>query len=283
MPLANKADSYSNQYPIQLSQYSYNPIQFQSAPGRTVYQSPFQQITYLDGSNVQINYEDEKNPQMLTDTEMNKVPFSTSGQHDGETQNNENQIRRSFDDDSKKMLKNVNNLSDMSGKNTILNYDYGRQEVEHRGVSKSPRIQLVRPKYVAKLILTPVDNRDLNNDPTIFNFQHDPREAAVVSKTSVDDEYVGAKQDMNVEKYLPSDDEDEIMPPHRSDDKNDEQGIVVIPTQDVGENFGNEDEDMAVESSNNIAYSYSHFVPNYRPAPARYSGKMCLNKYKRLF
>lgn len=103
-------------------------------------------------------------------------------------------------------------------------------------------IELVNPKFIANIVLAPF--RRSSNEPSSF----------------ASDNRSDEKQNDDIETHA-----------------NDE--FADIPIQDVGEeevsSLKNEDEVMKTDNSNNIAYSYSNFIPNYEPAPqANYFGKM---------
>lgn len=71
-------------------------------------------------------------------------------------------------------------------------------------------------------------------------------------------------------RYIKPDDrsfEDELN--DESSERNNKE-FADIPTQDVGEqeeHIANRNEILRADESQNIAYSYSNFIPHYQPAP----------------
>lgn len=189
----------------------------------------------FQGANIQFAYRDEKGGD---DVELNEAQNGQSNDAELPPQADEvysdNQLRR-FRNDQKRYQP--------------FNEVYQRKQPNRVKILDN-QIHLVDPRYVANVILTPVhtageqeytrdrsgSNKKFSNTNPVFNenFSEKPQ-------------------------------------------KNETKFFVNIPTQDVGEEedqLNYSDETLEPANSHNIAFSYSHYVPNYQPVPQHFFGKL---------
>lgn len=197
------------------------------------------------------------------------------------------------------IMEHLRDISDRQGKNEKKDQDFDYEQLPLSEANLGGTFEFVTPKYVAKVVLSSLpsdqnlpkigyENKGEASHDNAGNEDYPDQGLDVNPLATPEQENNNTQQGVqqitsNVQPPVQSNPSESNYEPSFAEPS--VQNQVRIPTQDVGletpdveENLKGEDEIMEPANSNNIAYSYSSFVPNYLPAPQRQPGNY-LGKY----